>query len=413
MLGVDRASRCRRAAFPCRAGCASRAGRARGCGRRRRRRSPPRAAARLAAPRTSPCAHGQALMPHASTPTTRRTRSRRRGGDPDQRRDLLRRQPGHRRAALERVLRLDAHLGAQRVLALDDVRRDVLGERLDEERLADHDLRRSPPRRSRGTATCGRPSGRDRGRPCTRSRPRTSSRGPRAGCGSPSARRSRRRGSGRAGPRAAMPAGRRSGRSEIPPSGRTVARCCPTSSFPRVVSLACHDLRTPLATIYGFARTLTRADELDERIAALPRDDRGGGRADDRAARRARHGRAHPGRPLGAGAARGRHARARARPTTSASTPSATARRSRPKPTSSRAALQSLAVAAIRHGPVDQVTLARATAARSSSRRSPTAAAPVVTGEELRDLGSLVARLRARGARRLARARRRDAARPL
>ena len=35
--------------------------------------------------------------------------------------------------------------------------------------------------------------------------------------------------------------------------------------FPRVVSLACHDLRTPLATIYGFARTLTRADELDER----------------------------------------------------------------------------------------------------------------------------------------------------
>src|SRR6476469_1930946 len=35
--------------------------------------------------------------------------------------------------------------------------------------------------------------------------------------------------------------------------------------FPRVVSLACHDLRTPLATIYGFARTLTRADGLDER----------------------------------------------------------------------------------------------------------------------------------------------------
>ena len=65
---------------------------------------------------------------------------RRRGGDPDQRRDLLRRQPGHRRPALERVLRLDAHLGAQRVLTLDDVRRDVLGERLDEERLADHDL---------------------------------------------------------------------------------------------------------------------------------------------------------------------------------------------------------------------------------------------------------------------------------
>jgi signal transduction histidine kinase len=35
--------------------------------------------------------------------------------------------------------------------------------------------------------------------------------------------------------------------------------------FPRVVSLACHDLRTPLATIYGFARTLTRTGDLDER----------------------------------------------------------------------------------------------------------------------------------------------------
>ena len=35
--------------------------------------------------------------------------------------------------------------------------------------------------------------------------------------------------------------------------------------FPRLVSLACHDLRTPLATIYGFARTLTRMEDLDER----------------------------------------------------------------------------------------------------------------------------------------------------
>ncbi len=35
--------------------------------------------------------------------------------------------------------------------------------------------------------------------------------------------------------------------------------------FPRVVSLACHDLRTPLATVYGFSRTLSRGGELDER----------------------------------------------------------------------------------------------------------------------------------------------------
>jgi signal transduction histidine kinase len=37
------------------------------------------------------------------------------------------------------------------------------------------------------------------------------------------------------------------------------------SRFPRMVSLACHDLRTPLATIYGFARTLNRMEGRDER----------------------------------------------------------------------------------------------------------------------------------------------------
>jgi signal transduction histidine kinase len=32
--------------------------------------------------------------------------------------------------------------------------------------------------------------------------------------------------------------------------------------FPRLVSLACHDLRTPLATVSGFAHTLARLDDL-------------------------------------------------------------------------------------------------------------------------------------------------------
>jgi signal transduction histidine kinase len=39
----------------------------------------------------------------------------------------------------------------------------------------------------------------------------------------------------------------------------------PLTSFARLVSLACHDLRTPLATAFGFARTLPRVGELDER----------------------------------------------------------------------------------------------------------------------------------------------------
>jgi len=35
-------------------------------------------------------------------------------------------------------------------------------------------------------------------------------------------------------------------------------------SFARFVSLACHDLRTPLATVSGFAHTLARMDEIHE-----------------------------------------------------------------------------------------------------------------------------------------------------
>ena len=34
--------------------------------------------------------------------------------------------------------------------------------------------------------------------------------------------------------------------------------------FARLVSLACHDLRTPLATVYGFARTIAKTDGLEE-----------------------------------------------------------------------------------------------------------------------------------------------------
>jgi signal transduction histidine kinase len=36
------------------------------------------------------------------------------------------------------------------------------------------------------------------------------------------------------------------------------------NSFAKLVSLACHDLRTPLATASGFARTLERLDEIGQ-----------------------------------------------------------------------------------------------------------------------------------------------------
>jgi signal transduction histidine kinase len=35
------------------------------------------------------------------------------------------------------------------------------------------------------------------------------------------------------------------------------------NSFARLVSLACHDVRTPLATVHGFVKTLERAVELE------------------------------------------------------------------------------------------------------------------------------------------------------
>jgi signal transduction histidine kinase len=45
-------------------------------------------------------------------------------------------------------------------------------------------------------------------------------------------------------------------------SGRLVGDS--DASFSRLVSLAAHDLRTPLATIHGFAQTLVRMNDLGE-----------------------------------------------------------------------------------------------------------------------------------------------------
>ncbi len=40
-----------------------------------------------------------------------------------------------------------------------------------------------------------------------------------------------------------------------------------STDFPPLVSLACHDLRTPLATVQGFAKTILRQDVVDETTA--------------------------------------------------------------------------------------------------------------------------------------------------
>jgi signal transduction histidine kinase len=160
--------------------------------------------------------------------------------------------------------------------------------------------------------------------------------------------------------------------------------------FPRVVSLACHDLRTPLATVYGFARTLIRAGELDERTLRFL------GMIEEAAeqmtvlldelgtASRIESGRWEPGlreidtlRLATSGDERVEVTGQGEIVTTDAELMARS--------------LEALAVAAARHGPVDRVTWS--VQARVLELAPITAeAGRVVTGEELRDLGSIVAR---------------------
>src|SRR5436305_2185870 len=104
------------------------------------------------------------------------------------------------------------------------------------------------------------------GRRCSRARPRSTSRRIPTAAESLSRRRGRRHATGRGEPRAPPPAGLRADRAI--PSRRKVSVKAPVgdsaTSFPRLVSLAAHDLRTPLATIHGFAQTLVRMGELGE-----------------------------------------------------------------------------------------------------------------------------------------------------
>ena len=98
---------------------------ARGTSSRMRSTSPsskPASSSRSAArPRIRPWAHGQALIPVASTPTTRRAPVGRRGSDADQRDHLLGRQAGDGSRPPHRPARDDPHLRAQCALRLDDV----------------------------------------------------------------------------------------------------------------------------------------------------------------------------------------------------------------------------------------------------------------------------------------------------
>jgi signal transduction histidine kinase len=168
----------------------------------------------------------------------------------------------------------------------------------------------------------------------------------------------------------------------------------PDDRFTRLVALACHDLRTPLATVSGFAHTLTNLGQLEppldryveliqagadqmaellEQLALVARIE--GGRyelnrqeADTlelAQAAAARIGEKAEGAGIGAPVAVDREQTERA--------------------------LGSLALAAQRHGALERVTI-RAEGPEIAIEPVNADAAPVVLAEELKDLGAAAAR---------------------
>jgi signal transduction histidine kinase len=164
-------------------------------------------------------------------------------------------------------------------------------------------------------------------------------------------------------------------------------------SFARLVSLACHDLRTPLATVSGFAHTLERveletpADRYVEMI--LAGSEQLADLLEDLAlAARIEAGRFEPqlttadSRELVDAAAARLDERARA----AGEGASVEVDRER-----TERSLAALGLCAARHGGVDTVEI-RAENETVAIEPITADAAPVVMGEELKDLGAEVAR---------------------
>ena len=163
-------------------------------------------------------------------------------------------------------------------------------------------------------------------------------------------------------------------------------------TFAQLVSLACHDVRTPLATVHGFVKTLERTVELDppaDKYVAMI-----GAASAEMAelldtlstAARIESGRYDPARRSVDTLVLAQHAQERLEGvgvtgtgTTIETDVEAVDR-----------AVTSLARCAIRHGGLDEVAVAVAGAVVRVSPITP-ASAPVVLGQDLRDLRAAVA----------------------
>jgi signal transduction histidine kinase len=175
-----------------------------------------------------------------------------------------------------------------------------------------------------------------------------------------------------------------------------------TDDFAQLVMLACHDLRTPLATVHGFAQTLTRLAELEDPAPRyLEMITAASGQMADLLDELSLAGRIEAGRyePVLRELDTLELARSAA----------ATLGAERVEVSGEGAAVEvdadateravaALSRCALRHGGLEQVQLAVRGAQLELSPVTP-ASAPVLLGEDLRDLGAAVAvrLLRAQG----------------
>jgi signal transduction histidine kinase len=165
-------------------------------------------------------------------------------------------------------------------------------------------------------------------------------------------------------------------------------------SFTRLVALACHDLRTPLATVFGFARTLSRGGTLDETSARYVQmiesaSEQIAELLDELSvAARIEAGRYDPTRVEVDTAELAQSAAERlGQERVAVSGPGGRALVERD---ATARAVSALVQCALRHGGLEEVAV-EASGSQLTVRPITSSSAPVVLGEDLRDLGAAVA----------------------
>jgi signal transduction histidine kinase len=164
--------------------------------------------------------------------------------------------------------------------------------------------------------------------------------------------------------------------------------------FARLVMLACHDLRTPLATVHGFAQTLVRMDGFDENVTRyLGMIDTASSQIAELIDELSLGARIQAGRydPVRGSVSTLELARAAAEELGEERVAvSGEGAEIEVDVDATRRAVAALAQCALRHGGLGRVELAVAGEELRLSPITP-ASAPVVLGEDLRDLGAAIA----------------------